>query len=103
MAKREVLTNRKPADELAWLRQQIRDLQEREDYIKRMIVSGDMSPEGDEHFVIVEDRTQNRLDREKIKARLGKDLSAFMTLRTYSICKVKERPAVEDSVVEDIF
>lgn len=88
--KAPIITNRKPADELAWVREQIRDLQAREDYIKRMILDGTFEAEGDEVDIVVEQKTQKRLDRGLLESELG-DLSRFMKQVDFSICKVKAK------------
>jgi hypothetical protein len=85
-----VITNRKPADELAWVREQIRDLQAREDYIKRMILAGTFDAEGDEVDIVIERKAQKRLDRELLEAEIG-DLSDFMKPVEFTMCKVKRK------------
>lgn len=69
--------NMKPADELAFVREQIRDLKGREAYLKAGITSGDLPMVGDEVRAVIVSRTQGRLDRDKIRAALGQDLGAY--------------------------
>lgn len=99
MTKPPVLTNRKPADELAWLREQIRDLKGREDYIRRMILAGKMDAEGDDFDALPSITVQNRFDRKAAEAELG-DLSRFNTKVEVTQLRVKAKASVAE-VIED--
>lgn len=97
MTKPPVLTNRKPADELAWLRERIKELQANEDYIKRMIREGKMSPHGDEFRAEVQTKTQSRFDKKAAEEELG-DLSRFKY--DVDVTMVRLVPVTDDEVIE---
>lgn len=64
-------TNLKPADELLEIREKIKDLRKREDYIKDAMLSGALEMEGD--FAIAEFKRQTRrtFDRKEAEKELG--------------------------------
>lgn len=99
MTKPPVLTNRKPADELAWLRDRIKELQANEDYIKRMIREGKMDPNGDEFRADVQTRTQNRFDRKAAEAELG-DLSRFTSEVEVTTVRLIAVKAEDEELIE---
>ena len=63
-------TNRKPADELADVREKIRELKAREDRLREMMISGEAELMGDEFLASVVVRASERVDTVRMKKEL---------------------------------
>jgi len=69
--------NRKPADDLADVRSEIRALKEKEDYLRRKILSGDFDTAGDEYTVVLKTASQVTFNRKAAEEELGDALDKF--------------------------
>jgi hypothetical protein len=75
-------SNRKPADELADIRDQIRLLKAREEDLRQKFIAGKVSLSGDDYRVVVSGKTAEILDTAKIRKELGLQfLKPFMRTR----------------------
>lgn len=83
------MSNMKPADELLFVRQKIKDLQARESELKDGFKAGDLDEAGDFAVVSVSKRATKRFDRKAAEASLG-DLSAFDVTGESTVIKVEE-------------
>jgi hypothetical protein len=71
--------NRHPVDQLADIRTQIRELQAREDELRRQIRGGECGLVGDEYRARIRETTYERLDTRALRAHYGPDeLLPFM-------------------------
>lgn len=87
------LLNVHPADELAELRQEQKQLEEREAKLKAVLLE---LPPGERHgkfaSVNIHQQTRETLDRKQLEAELGKDrLKKYLRETTYSVFKVTPR------------
>lgn len=72
-----MISNEKPVDRLATVRERIAELQAEEKEIRAGILDGSIGLEGDFAVASILKRSQKHLDREALKDELG-DLSRFM-------------------------
>lgn len=98
MTKPPVLTNRKPADELSWIREQIKDLKGREDYIRRMMLEGKMDHIGDDFEAFVQTQNRKTFDRKAAEEEFG-DLSRFDKVSEFSLLKLKR---IDKKTIDDL-
>ena len=89
MTKPDVLGNRKPADKLKEIRDEIKRLKADEDYIRRMMIKGDMLLVGDQFKAVITKSKQNRLDRKAVEEKFG-DLSEFTKEVEIKFVKIEE-------------
>jgi len=90
MTKPPIITNRKPADELAWIREQIADLKAREDYIRRKLIDGTFDVEGDEVWADIQTKTQKRFQRKLVEEELG-DIERFFEPVDITIIRIRQK------------
>ena len=80
------MTNRHPADELADVRAEKKQLEAREAELREMILRDPKLREGDEHTVLVEKRKRTTLDRDALVEEFGEhaiDLCSKTTEATF--------------------
>lgn len=72
-------TNRKPPDELADVRERIKELKGREDELRDLLLSGEVDLVGDDYAARISTVTQQRVDSKKIRREFGEQfLEPFM-------------------------
>ena len=82
-------TNRKPPDELADVREKIRELKAREDVLREMLISGEVELMGDEFVAKVSVSNSERIDTARMKKELGTDfLKPFLVPSRVTTVKV---------------
>jgi hypothetical protein len=85
---RPAISNRHPADQLAEVREQIRELQAKEDGLRKMLLSGgDLV--GDDYAASIQTQSHSRLDTVKARRHFGDLLAPFMLKR--EVVQVKLR------------
>ncbi len=83
-------TNRAPADELVDVREKIRYLKDREEFLRGRMLAGECSLVGDDFEVVISKTKSERLDTAAIKREFGlATLRPFLT--TVETCFVKTR------------
>ena len=91
----QVAGNRKPADELADVRERIRALKVREEILRAKMIAGECSLTGDEFKVFISSVKSEVLDTAKIRKELGtKFLKPYLVSRETTFVKLKERDDV---------
>jgi hypothetical protein len=71
-------TNRHPVDELADIRAETKRLKEREDELRKLILSRQCTLAGDENVARITERSSSRLDIEAVRKHYGmKELAPF--------------------------
>ena len=65
------LPNRHPVDELADLRKQMRQIEQRIEELRELIISGACSLVGDEHAATFKVRTSQRVDIKELRRAFG--------------------------------
>lgn len=95
MTRPDPLGNRKPADRLKEVRDEIARLKEIEDYIRRMILARKFDPVGDEWCADVTTRIQERLDRKALERDM--DVSPYLIEMEVTTLRLKK---VEVEMVE---
>jgi hypothetical protein len=84
--------NRHPIDQLADLRAKIRELKDREDALRRVILGGRCSLVGDEFEATIKKQITSRLDQSAAIRELGLErLRPFMTSSETTVIRVRER------------
>jgi hypothetical protein len=83
------MSNMKPADELLFVRQKIKELQARESELKDGFKAGDLDEAGDFAVVSIATRSTKRFDRKAAEKVLG-DLSAYDVTGESTVIKVEE-------------
>lgn len=83
------MKNMKPADELLFVRERIKELQARETELKDGFKSGELETDGDYAIVVVSSRKSKRFDRKAAEEELG-DLSRFDVAGASTVIKVEE-------------
>jgi hypothetical protein len=71
-------TNRHPVDELADLRKQMRQIEQRHEELRDLIISGACSLVGDEHAATLKVRTSQRVDIKDLRRAFGKAVEPFV-------------------------
>jgi hypothetical protein len=85
-------SNRKPADELADIRERIKILKERESILRDRMLAGECSLAGDEFDVVISKVKSERIDTATLKRELGlKFLRPFLSTVETSFVKIKRR------------
>ena len=83
--------NRKPADELADIRERIKALETRENVLRAKMIAGECDLTGDEYTAVVSKTRSERIDNDKLKKELGLQfLRPFM--KTIQIVYVRVKP-----------
>ena len=72
------LSNRHPVDELADLRKQMHQTEQRIEELRELIISGACSLVGDEHAATLEERTNQRVDIKELRREFGEALTPFL-------------------------
>jgi vacuolar-type H+-ATPase subunit E/Vma4 len=84
-------TNRKPPDELADVREQIRELKGREDELREMLIAGEADLIGDDFVVRITKVVTERIDSGRIKKELGLEfLRPFLVTSESTVVKVEK-------------
>lgn len=84
-------SNRKPADELADIRERIRELKTREDTLRVRLINGACSLTGDDYKVTVAKVKGEKLDTTKLKKELGlKFLRPFLRETETTFVRLKK-------------
>ena len=83
------MSNMKPADELLFVRERIKELKAREDELKAGFKSHELDASGDFALVVMSQRKSKRFDRKAAEAELG-DLSKFDVVSESTVIKVEE-------------
>lgn len=84
-------TNRKPADELADIRERVRILKAREDILRAKLIDGDADLIGDEYRVVISKVKAERVDTAKLRKELGtKFLKPYLVQSETTFVKLKE-------------
>jgi hypothetical protein len=83
------MSNKKPADELLFIRERIKQLQAREAELKDGIRSGALDNFGDYAIAAISKRKTKRFDRKAAEAELG-DLSRFDVEGETIVIRVEE-------------
>lgn len=95
-------TNRHPVDELSELREQISRLQGRADYLRRMILAGDCSLNGDDHRAVIQQSQREGLDTKALRKEFGdRRLQSFITRTTIDWIVIREGGSPEPDYVDD--
>jgi uncharacterized protein (UPF0548 family) len=87
-------TNRKPADRLFELREQIRVLKAEEEELREGFIAGDLPLEGDEHVVSVEVKINERIDARAMRQNVDESIWAPYLISTPSSYIKTERKHV---------
>jgi hypothetical protein len=66
-------TNRKAADALADLRERIKGLRDQEAELRRAFIAG-ADPIGDDHVVVVETKTNERIDLDQMREHVDEEV-----------------------------
>jgi hypothetical protein len=83
-------TNRAAADRLADVRQKIAELKAEEAALRQGFINGTLDPQGDDHMVVVETKTNERLDLKRMRETVDTSIwspyliqkqTAYVTLR----------------------
>ncbi|MGY2987680.1 hypothetical protein [Bradyrhizobium sp. USDA 4508] len=83
-------TNRKPPDELADVRERIKELKGREDELRDLLIEGKADPVGDEYVAKISEQEGERIDSKKLRAKFGTDvLGPFMTKTRKTVVNVE--------------
>ena len=84
--------NRHPVDELADVRAQIRELRDREDALRRVILGSGCSLVGDEFEATIKKQITSRIDQAAAIRELGMErLRPFMASSETTVIRVRER------------
>jgi hypothetical protein len=70
-------SNRHPADQLGEVREQIRELQAKEDRLRKVLLNGD-SLVGDDYAATIQKQSQSRLDTAEARKHFGDLLAPFV-------------------------
>lgn len=95
-------SNRKPADELADIREQIKKLKEREGAIRHQALQGLCGLTGDEFKIVIARVVAERVDTDKLKKELGlKFLRPFLRKVQTEYVRLKKLDAVGEEADDD--
>ena len=72
------LSNRHPVDELADLRKQMHQTEQRIEELRELIISGACSLVGDEHAATLEERTSQRVDIKELRREFREALTPVL-------------------------
>jgi hypothetical protein len=75
-------TNRKPADRLADIREQLHVLKAEEESLRQGFIAGTLPPDGDENIVVVERKISERLDLRALRKRVPESVWAPFLIST---------------------
>jgi hypothetical protein len=85
-------SNRKPADRLAELREQIRILKNEEKHLREGFISGGLSREGDDHIVSVEVKPNERVELAEMRKHVDESIwKPFVIERPVTYVNVRKR------------
>ena len=83
-------TNRKPADELADVRERIKALKTREEILRTQLIDGEVDLIGDEYRVVISKVKSERVDVARMKKELGtKFLKPYLIQSETTFVKLK--------------
>lgn len=83
------MKNTKPADEMLFVRERIKELQAREAELKDGFKSGELEPDGDYALVLLTKHKSKRFDRKAAEIELG-DLSRFDVQGESIVLRIEE-------------
>jgi hypothetical protein len=72
------LSNRHPVDELADLRKQMRQIEQRIEELRELVISGACSLIGDERAATLKVRTSQRVDIKELRRAFGEAIAPFV-------------------------
>ena len=72
------LPNRHPVDELADLRKQMRQIEQRIEELRELVISGSCSLVGDEHAAALKVKTSQRIDIKELRRAFGEAIAPFV-------------------------
>jgi hypothetical protein len=84
--------NRHPADELADIREQIRQLRQREAELRGTLLGGRHDLVGDDYIVAVYDRLQRRIDLAAARQHFGEQLKPFEVEKQITLLMCRPKP-----------
>lgn len=89
-------TNRKPPDELADVRERIKELKSREEKLRQMLITGEADLVGDDFAATVSTMTSERIDTPKLRKELGPEkLRAFLVHSEKTVVNVERMKGQE--------
>lgn len=91
----ETLINIHPADELAAIREEIKQLQDRESVLRAALLADDADLRGDQYLATIIPSTRETVDKNALIAELGREAVAKF-LKSSHIKTVKLVPINED-------
>ena len=86
-------TNRKPADRLADLRERIKALEVEEAQLRDGFISGELPPQGDEHTVVIEHKTNQRVDLRAMRQNVAQEVWAPFLIESEAVYVTVRRRA----------
>jgi hypothetical protein len=85
------ITNIHPADELAALREEIRQMQERESELRNLLLADGADREGNQYMAFIQTSNRETVDKNALVAELGREAAARF-LKTSIVRSVKLAP-----------
>ncbi|MBR0914891.1 hypothetical protein [Bradyrhizobium japonicum] len=90
--------NRKPADELADIRAQIKILEVREEELRAGFILGNLDPDGDDHIVVVETKVNERIDGRSMRKNLDEAIwRPYLIATPVAYVKSEQKPTKDGS------
>jgi hypothetical protein len=90
-------TNRKPPDELADVRERMKELKRREDELKAELIAGKVELVGDEFVARISKVTSERIDSKKLRQEIAAEqLAPFLVTSTATVVNVERMTATEE-------
>jgi hypothetical protein len=91
-----VQTNRKPPDELADVRERIKELKAREDELRELLIAGEADPIGDDYAAVISKVVSERIDTTRLRRELGLErLRPFLVPLESTVVKVERMKGQE--------
>jgi hypothetical protein len=87
----QLATNRHPVDELADLREQKRQLEAREEELRKLILGGECGLIGYDHEARISEFAAERIDTKAAKAALGDVLTPFLKQSVTKTVRITRR------------
>jgi hypothetical protein len=90
-------TNRKPPDELADVRERMKQLKHREDELKASLIAGEVDLVGDEFIAKISQVTSERINSPKLRKEVAAEqLKPYLVTSTATVVNVERMAATED-------
>jgi len=91
-----IQTNRKPPDELADVRERIRELKAREDELRELLIAGECELVGDDFAAVISKVVSERIDTARLRAELGTErLRPFLVPSERTVVNVERMKGQE--------